>query len=159
MTISTLALMAITSDSSAPSHIVGRLARLMNEGGRIRHRTGLPRYDGIWVGSTFTRKETAAKVAFMKPVLGFREGYIYNNMMFASAGSVMDTLTVLTPNWYAAELHDANLAFVNKTGITQFRLSFNKDDNNNLNADTIAFYSGDSVSANTPQLIVTYYIP
>ena len=59
----------------------------------LSHRTGLPRYDGIWVGAPFTRKETVSKVAFMKPQLGFREGYIYNNMMFASAGAVMETVT------------------------------------------------------------------
>jgi len=77
----------------------------------------------------------------------------------ASQGSVTDTFTELTPNWYAAELREANLAFVNKAGITQFRLSFSKDDNNDLNADTVALYSGDSVSANIPQLVVAYYVP
>lgn len=59
----------------------------------LSHRTGLPRYDGIWVASPFNRKETVAKVAYMKPALGFREGYIYNNMMFASAGAVMEAVT------------------------------------------------------------------
>lgn len=59
----------------------------------LSHRTGLPRYDGIWVAATFSRKETISKVAFMKPSLGFREGYIYNNMMFASAGAVMEAVT------------------------------------------------------------------
>lgn len=59
----------------------------------LSHRTGLPRYDGIWVASPFTRKETVAKVAYMKPILGFREGYIYNNMMFASAGAVLEAVT------------------------------------------------------------------
>ena len=59
----------------------------------LSHRTGLPRYDGIWVASPFTRKETIDKVVFMKPVLSFREGYIYNNMMFASVGAVMENVT------------------------------------------------------------------
>jgi CubicO group peptidase (beta-lactamase class C family) len=59
----------------------------------LSHRTGLPRYDGIWVASPFTRKETVGKVVYMKPQLGFREGYIYNNMMFAAAGAVMETVT------------------------------------------------------------------
>ncbi len=59
----------------------------------LSHRTGLPRYDGIWVASAFTRKETIDKIVHMKPQLGFREGYIYNNMMFATAGAVMETLT------------------------------------------------------------------
>jgi len=59
----------------------------------LSHRTGLPTYDGIWVASPFSRKETIDRVAFMKPALGFREGYIYNNMMFASAGAVLETVT------------------------------------------------------------------
>jgi Beta-lactamase class C and other penicillin binding proteins len=59
----------------------------------LSHRTGLPRYDGIWVASPFSRKETIAKVALMEPQLGFREGYIYNNMMFATAGAVMENVT------------------------------------------------------------------
>jgi CubicO group peptidase (beta-lactamase class C family) len=32
-------------------------------------------------------------VVYIKPQLGFREGYIYNNLMFASAGAVMETVT------------------------------------------------------------------
>ena len=59
----------------------------------LSHRTGLPRYDGIWSGSTFTRKETIDKVAYMKPQLGFREGFIYNNMMYVTVGGVMETVT------------------------------------------------------------------
>ena len=59
----------------------------------LSHRTGLPRYDGIWEASPFNRKETITKVAFMKPQLGYREGYIYNNMMFASAGAVLENVT------------------------------------------------------------------
>ncbi len=58
----------------------------------LSHRTGLPRYDAIWVGASTTRKEMVAKVALMKPQLGFREGYIYNNMMFVTAGAVMESI-------------------------------------------------------------------
>lgn len=58
----------------------------------LSHRTGLPRYDGIWAASPFTRKETVDKVVYMRPQLGFREGYIYNNVMFAAAGAVMETV-------------------------------------------------------------------
>jgi CubicO group peptidase (beta-lactamase class C family) len=59
----------------------------------LSHRTGLPRYDGIWVNSPLTRKELLEKVTYMKPALGFREGYLYNNMMFLSAGAAMETIT------------------------------------------------------------------
>jgi len=58
----------------------------------LSHRTGIPRYDGIWIGSTFTRKETIDRIALMKPQLGFREGYMYNNIVFAASGAVMENI-------------------------------------------------------------------
>ena len=96
-----------------------------------------------------------------------RTGALTNNAILqtddfsaqATPGAVLDTFVELTPTWYATELHDANLALVNRAGTTQFRLSFSRDDNDNLNAEYVKFYSGNSVSANTPQLIVTYYVP
>lgn len=59
----------------------------------LSHRTGLPRYDGIWGKDTFTRDVLVSKISYMRPQLGFREGYIYNNMMFATAGSVLEKVT------------------------------------------------------------------
>jgi CubicO group peptidase (beta-lactamase class C family) len=59
----------------------------------LSHRTGLPGYNGIWIASPFTRKELVEKVMYMKPQLGFREGFIYNNMMYAAAGAAMETVT------------------------------------------------------------------
>jgi hypothetical protein len=74
-------------------------------------------------------------------------------------GSVTETFKELAPSWYGTELQDANLALVNKIGVTQFRLSFRQDDNDDLEADIVKFYSGNAVSSSRPQLIVTYYIP
>ena len=46
---------------------------------------------------------------------------------------------------------------VNKTGTTQLRVYFNLDDNDDVRADYIGYYSGDnSTAANRPQLVVTY---
>lgn len=59
----------------------------------LSHRTGLPTYNGIWISSTSTRKEAVEKVAYMKPMLGFREGFIYNNMMFAASGAVIENIS------------------------------------------------------------------
>jgi hypothetical protein len=77
----------------------------------------------------------------------------------ATAGSVRDQIVPITSSWYAAQLGDANLPLVSRTGSTQFRLFFSKDDNDDRNADSIRFYSGNSTSANIPQLTVTYYLP
>ncbi len=59
----------------------------------LSHRTGLPRYDGIWINASFTRKELLSKISYMKPQLGFREGYLYNNMMYVAAGAAMEEIT------------------------------------------------------------------
>lgn len=59
----------------------------------LSHRTGLPAYDGIWVNSPFKRTEALQKIAYMKPSLGYREGYIYNNMMFITAGLAIESVT------------------------------------------------------------------
>ncbi len=77
----------------------------------------------------------------------------------ATTGSIRDSFAPLTSTWYATQLNDANLLLINKIGTTQFRLSFTKDDNDDLSADYMKFYSGSSTSANVPQLIVTYYVP
>jgi hypothetical protein len=71
---------------------------------------------------------------------------------------------VLAPvsNWYSINL-TAGKAYINKTsansGLTQIRLRFNKDDNNNAVANYLSLYSGNAPAAQRPQLIVNYYIP
>jgi len=65
-----------------------------------------------------------------------------------SLGSVATTL-----------LSGNNLRFINKYGVTQFRVRFSRDDNDDRSADYVKFFSGDSSDSNRPQLIVTYYVP
>jgi len=59
----------------------------------LSHRTGLPAYDGIWLNAAFKRKELLSKISFMKPSLGFREGYIYNNNMYTLAGLAIEAVS------------------------------------------------------------------
>ncbi|MGC1378174.1 MAG: DNRLRE domain-containing protein, partial [Anaerolineales bacterium] len=65
-------------------------------------------------------------------------------------------------NWYAIDLTGAG-RFVNKlaagAGLTQLRLRFKLDDNNNAVANYLSLFSGDAPAAARPQLIVTYYVP
>lgn len=56
----------------------------------LSHRTGLGNYDGLWVNDTCNRDELVRRIQYMKPELGFREGFIYNNMMYVAAGSVLE---------------------------------------------------------------------
>ena len=62
------------------------------------------------------------------------------------------------PGWYELLLTPANVDFVNIKGVTQFRIRFTRDDDNDKIADFISFYSGDDPT-NPPQLIVEYVAP
>ena len=62
--------------------------------------------------------------------------------------------------WYWAVLTPNAFTYINRTGITQLRLAFQLDDNDDLGADFLAFYSGDAVDqANRPHLLIDYYVP
>jgi hypothetical protein len=55
--------------------------------------------------------------------------------------------------WYTAELDPA---VVNIFGITQFRLRFERDDDNNKTDDYTEFYSGNAENSLRPNLVVEY---
>ena len=58
---------------------------------------------------------------------------------------------------YQAMLPVTSFQYISKTGITQFRLRFALDDNNDLSADYMKFFSGDySVVSDRPELEVQY---
>ena len=61
--------------------------------------------------------------------------------------------------WYVTSLKPAAYPFINLTGITQLRLRFQTDDDNDAVADIIKFHSGNSTAANRPMLVVEYYVP
>jgi hypothetical protein len=92
----------------------------------------------------------------------FNNSPVLQNADFSAAvspGAVRDPFASLTYSWYAVQLSKANLRLINKGGVTQFRLLFSKDDNDDRGADVMKFFSGNSVDANKPELIVMYYAP
>lgn len=78
----------------------------------------------------------------------------------AAASSVKVGAFNKTPvgGWYTDTLNAAGLNGINKTGLTQLRLYFATDDNNNLAANLMRFVSGNSAT-NKPQLVITYSVP
>ncbi len=74
-------------------------------------------------------------------------------------GALRDQFAGLTSSWYAAQLSNANLLLINKVGVTQFRVFFSKDDNDDLSPDYMKFFSGNSEDVNKPELLITYYMP
>ncbi len=63
-------------------------------------------------------------------------------------------------NWYTANLNPAAFPFINLKGTTQIRLRFRLDDDDDMSADMIKFFSGNhNTFAYRPVLIIEYYIP
>jgi hypothetical protein len=62
--------------------------------------------------------------------------------------------------WYWSLLDGTANQNINLTGVTQIRLAFQLDDNNDRDNDYIKFYSGNaSALGDRPQLMIKYYVP
>ena len=72
------------------------------------------------------------------------------------------TNPALVGGWYSLNLTTGK-AYINKLatngGLTQVRLRFKLDDNNNTLANYLSLYSGNAPIASRPQLIIEYYVP
>jgi CubicO group peptidase (beta-lactamase class C family) len=55
----------------------------------LSHRTGVTRHDLIWFKSPFTRKELFEKLKYLEPQQPMRQTFLYNNLMFAAAGYII----------------------------------------------------------------------
>jgi CubicO group peptidase (beta-lactamase class C family) len=56
----------------------------------LAHRTGVTRHDSIWFKSPFTRKELFEKLKYLEPQEPMRETFLYNNLMYAAAGQIIE---------------------------------------------------------------------
>lgn len=62
--------------------------------------------------------------------------------------------------WYWAALSSSAFPYINKIGVTQLRLAFQLDDNDDFGADYLTFFSGDALDQrDRPRLVVEYYLP
>jgi len=60
----------------------------------VTHRSGLPRHDLVWYNNrTATREDLVRRLAYLPPTADLREKWQYNNMMFLTAGFLVETLT------------------------------------------------------------------
>ena len=65
----------------------------MNSIDILCHRSGLPRHDLLWYGTPFTREELLAKLKHAKPNKSFRETWQYQNLMFMTAGILIEKIS------------------------------------------------------------------
>jgi hypothetical protein len=85
------------------------------------------------------------------------------NTDFEAAGTAAQVATMSNPaangDTSSGSLNAAGMAAVNKVGVTQLKVYFSLDDNDNDAIDAMGFFSGNSASAaNRPVLEVTYQL-
>jgi hypothetical protein len=100
-------------------------------------------------------------VDIRKPYFGIALGLAASDFQaLASKNSVGTFGTTPSAGWYSVTLNSTARPYINKTGTTQFRLRFQKDDNDDMGADYLKFYSGNfTTSTSRPLLIIQYYVP
>jgi len=100
-------------------------------------------------------------VDIRKPYFGPALGLAASDFQaLASKGSVGTFGTTPSTGWYSVTLNSTARPYINKTGSTQFRLRFKLDDNDDMGADYMKFYSGNfTTTSSRPLLIIQYYLP
>ncbi|NQV51581.1 MAG: serine hydrolase [Flavobacteriales bacterium] len=69
------------------------------------HRSGLITFDGdlLWYGSTYTREEAVRRIRYRAPTYAFREEFGYQNLMFMTAGEVIEEVSGKTWDAFVKE--------------------------------------------------------
>lgn len=61
------------------------------------HRSGLPRHDSLWYyNPSLSRKELVSRIKYLETSKDFREKWQYNNLMYATAGYIIELVTGMT---------------------------------------------------------------
>jgi len=56
----------------------------------LSHRTGITRHDSIWYKADFSTKDLFERLKYLEPKESPRQIFLYNNMMYAGAGYVIE---------------------------------------------------------------------
>ena len=69
----------------------------------LTHRSGLPRGDLLWYGSTNDRSEVLRKVKMLEPATSFRSRFGYQNIMYMAAGEVVRSASGMSWDQFIVE--------------------------------------------------------
>src|SRR5213592_2274475 len=59
----------------------------------VTHRSGLPRHDLFWYGASLSREEMYRRLRYLEPNVSFRSRWQYQNLMFMTAGYLVEKRT------------------------------------------------------------------
>lgn len=85
------------------------------------HRVGYQTFSGdlLWYNTTYSREEIIRRMRYLKPSYNFRDGYGYSNLMFITAGEVIENVSGKTWEAYIKE------TFLQPLGMNQTYTSVN----------------------------------
>lgn len=69
----------------------------------LSHRTGVTRHDLIWYKSDFNRTVLFDKLKYLEPTQPLRQGFLYNNLMYAASGHIIELIEGKTWESYVRE--------------------------------------------------------
>lgn len=69
----------------------------------LTHRSGLPRHDLMWYGSAMSRSELFERIRYLEPTKSFRTQFQYQNLMYMTAGILIERMSGKTWEEYTQE--------------------------------------------------------
>ena len=117
----------------------------------VTHRSGLPRHDLLWYNNnSLTRAELVHRLRYLDANAGLREKWQYNNLMFLTAGYLLETLTNQTWEDVVRKrifgplgMKRSNLSVSESQQSDDFAWPYRKNDDDNL--ERIPFRSIDAM--------------
>lgn len=101
------------------------------------------------------------RVDIRKPYFGISLALVASDFQAALSRAAVGTFGANpVNNWYSAIIGSTGYPYINRTGPTQFRLYFAKDDNDDGGADYMKFFSGNyGIASARPTLVIQHYVP
>jgi len=102
----------------------------------VCHRSGLPRHDLLWYGSSAARQELFDRLQYLEPSRDFRTTYQYQNLMFMTAGYMVGKIAGTTWEKFIQDrifgplgMNDSNFSVEDSKKAPDFALPYmEKDD-------------------------------
>jgi len=97
----------------------------------VCHRSGLPRHDRVWYLSPLSREELFSRLQYLEPSRGFRAVYQYQNLMFMTAGYLVEKIVGRPWEEFARrrileplEMNETNFSVVDSQKAPDFALPY-----------------------------------
>lgn len=108
----------------------------------LTHRSGLPRHDLLWYGSKLDRHELFSKLKHLEATEGFRTTFQYQNLMYMSAGILIERMTDKTWEEFTQEsifnplgMSSTNFSVAKSQEVENHALPYRLDDDEVIKMD------------------------